>query len=144
MASRKPEINPTVGIAIWKSLPQKEVVPTEGGRSDGLKDWWAAPTLQLLNRDLEIAPTEGNRSHRRRSLRRIKRLVRGAHPTTAQSRFGNRSHSWESRPGEDLYGISIALLIQSLDQSLFIPLISYKEKKPDCALQLLPLLTTGH
>ena len=43
----------------------------------------------------------------------------------------------ESRPGEDPYGISIALLIQSLDQSLFIPLISYKEKKFNCARQFM-------
>ena len=32
----------------------------------------------------------------------------------------------ESQPGEDLYGISIAFAIHSLDQSLSIPLISYK------------------
>ena len=32
--------------------------------------------------------------------------------------------SGESRPGEDLYGISIALLNQSVDQSLSAPLIA--------------------
>ena len=58
-------------------------------------------------------------------ISRIKRLVRGAHPTTA-----------ESRPGEDLYGISITFPIQSLDRALFACLISYNETWLDCALQL--------
>ena len=51
--------------------------------------------------------------------------------------------SGESRPGEDFYGISIALAIHSLDQSLFIPLISYKEKKIVCIAVLLTWHSAG-
>jgi len=47
--------------------------------------------------------------------------------------------SGESRPGEDLYGISIALAIHSLDQSLFIPLISYEVNRRLCALQAIDM-----
>ncbi|MDE0504014.1 MAG: hypothetical protein OXI86_08040, partial [Candidatus Poribacteria bacterium] len=46
----------------------KEIVPTEGGRSDGLKDWCAVRTLRLLNRDLEIAPTVGSRDREKISM----------------------------------------------------------------------------